>query len=134
MSTLPTSPGAFLIAALGVTLLAGCGDGKPAPSNAAGAPAPAGTASSTPAAAEPEPMNEIVSRYHVVASVYDAPSKVLSIRLASGVYQYAAVPKDVAERFAATKERDDLFLKEINGRYAETHVPASSPLIKTLGL
>jgi hypothetical protein len=80
------------------------------------------------------PMNDSVSRYHVVASTYDAKAAVLSVRLAAGVYQYAAVPAAVAAGLVTASDRDAYFLQKINGKFAETHLPAGSPEIPRLGL
>lgn len=76
----------------------------------------------------------IVSRYHVVACAYDDTTHVLSIRLASGVYQYADVPSELAKRFAASTDTDGVYLSEIHETFAETYVPVGSPAYKAITL
>jgi len=66
------------------------------------------------------------SRYHVVGLAYAAPTKVLYVRLASGIYRYNGVPQDVADRFARSTDQDGFFLDTINDSFPTTYLSSSA--------
>ena len=60
-------------------------------------------------AEKPSPIKE---------QAYNAETKVLTITFTSGaVYEYAAVPKEVADAFAAAEHKGHFLHKEIKGKY-----------------
>ena len=76
-----------------------------------------------------------VHRDHVIASRYDAATRVLTIRLAGGVYRFAAVPADVAKDFdQAGNEQDTAYQTMISGKFTATYVSPGSPEYRKLDL
>ena len=76
-----------------------------------------------------------VHRDHVIASRYDAAARILTIRLAGGVYRFADVPAEVAKDFdQAGKEQDTAYQTMISGKYTATYVSPASPEYQKLGL
>ena len=79
-------------------------------------------------------MPEHVNRYHVIASTYDAKTKILHIRLAAGIYRYTGVPKELAERLSQTKDKDGLYLQEFKEKFNEDYIPVTTPGYDKIGL
>ena len=72
-------------------------------------------------------MSEHVSRYHVVVTSYALATETLLVRLASGIYSYGHVPRDLANRFAAARDKDAFFLQHIHEQYSTTYISSSDP-------
>lgn len=79
-------------------------------------------------------MSSSASRYHVVAVKHDATTRVLHLRLASGIYRYSGIPKDLADRFAASADQDGFYLKELHERFGETYLSTTTPGYQDIGL
>ena len=79
-------------------------------------------------------MPNHVNYYHVIASTYDAKTKVLHIRLAGGIHRYTDVPQDLAERLSQTKDKDGLYLQEFKEKFNEVYLPVTTPGYDKIGL
>jgi hypothetical protein len=125
--------------AMGCLLAPGCSD------RATDRPATATTEEpgmTTPKDRRTKPQAEqdgggITSRYHVVRQAYSGATRVLHVRLASGIYRFELVPQEIAAGFAAARDQDGFFLQRIEARFPSTHVapgmPAYAAAITALG-